>query len=98
VEELEAASQHTLARELGLERDVADVVSAWPGGRGVLIVDGLDAARSDHTRAALVEAIRRVLERAPRWRVVASIRTFDLRYDPVLQRQFPAREGAPRGD
>ena len=97
VEELEAASQHTLARELGLERDVADVISAWPGGRGVLIVDGLDAARSDHTRAALVEAIRRVLERAPRWRVVASIRTFDLRYDPVLQRQFPAREGAPAG-
>jgi len=66
VEELEAASQQALARELGLDRDLAEVLAAWPGGRGVLIVDGLDAARSDHTRAALAEAIRRVLERAPR--------------------------------
>ncbi|MGH2947002.1 MAG: hypothetical protein ACRDPC_12200, partial [Solirubrobacteraceae bacterium] len=97
VEELEAASQRALARELGLDRELAEVLAAWPGGRGMLIVDGLDAARSDHTRGALVEAIRRVLERAPRWRVVASIRTFDLRHDPVLRRQFPAREGVPAG-
>jgi hypothetical protein len=95
LEELEAASQQALARELGLERELAEVVAAWPGGRGVLIIDGLDAALSDHTRGALVEAIRRVLERAPRWRVVVSIRTFDLRHDPVLQRQFRAREGVP---
>jgi hypothetical protein len=90
VEPLEAGSQRALTQELGLSRKLADVLVAWPGDRGVLIVDGLDAARSDHTRRTIVEAIRQVLDVALRWRVVASIRTFDLRYDPTLPRLFPA--------
>jgi hypothetical protein len=97
VEPLEAGSQTALTQELGLSRTFADVLAAWPGERGLLIVDGLDAARSDHVRRTITETIRRVLDVAPRWRVVASIRTFDLRYDPTLPRLFPALPNSPIG-
>lgn len=87
---LEAGSLGRLRGELGLEHEVVDVLRNWAGpGRGVLVIDGLDAARGEGTQDALLELIARTTVNAPRWTVVASIRRFDLRYNHKLRDLFP---------
>jgi hypothetical protein len=44
-EDLAARTADELRRELGLEHPLSEVLAGWPGGPGVLIIDGLDAAR-----------------------------------------------------
>lgn len=89
VDHLEAASSGSLRQELGLAHEIHETLANWPGQRpGVLILDALDAARGEpatHTMRALMSA---VLDTLPRWRVVASIRKFDLRYSETTQRLF----------
>lgn len=71
--------------ELRLDHDVVDVLANWPGMRpAFLIVDALDAARTEASAAALRTLIREVGERADQWNVVASIREYDARYSPDL--------------
>jgi hypothetical protein len=96
---LAAGSLGLLRAELGLEHEVVEVLRNWPGlQHGWLIVDALDAARGDHTQAALLDLIGSTIQRADRWRVAASIRRFDLRYNKELQALFatavPAAEAA----
>ncbi len=87
---LDAGSLGRLRDELGLEHDLVDVLRNWPGrGRGVLVIDGLDAARGEGTQDALLELIARTSVDASRWNVVASIRRFDLRYNNKLRDLFP---------
>jgi hypothetical protein len=82
-----ARSLGELRQELGLQHDLAEVLANWPGTRpAFLIVDALDAAR--HEPAALRQLIRTALQLDRRWRVVASIRKFDLRYSPELRQLF----------
>jgi hypothetical protein len=85
--------------ELGLHHDVVDVLENWSGsGTGLLIIDALDAARGSKTIVVLRDLIRRVVGAAgSRWRVVASIRAFDLQYSQELQSIFrrPIGEAAP---
>lgn len=91
---LDASGRRSLSEELGLELDVVDVLAAWSGdGPAYLVVDALDAARGREAAGVLLDLIERVAARAGRWRVVASVRTFDLRHNPSLQSAFP-----PRGD
>jgi hypothetical protein len=86
---LSAQSLAGLQGELGLSRPVADVLANWPGSRpAFLVVDALDAARADPAARALRDLFRAVLEAGSRWRVVASIRKFDLRYSPELRQLF----------
>lgn len=74
---------------LSLEHDVADVLADWPGdGEAFLIIDALDAARTDASAHALRQLIDRVQQTCPRWRVVASVREYDARYGRELQRLF----------
>lgn len=81
-----------LGRELRVEHDLTDVLDAWDGPEpGWLVIDGLDAARGGDTEGVFRTLIRRTLERTGRWRVVASIRTFDLQMGQELRRLF---EGA----
>ena len=55
------------------------MLAAWPGVRpGLLVIDALDAARGGQAEAIFVALIERMASLAPRWRVVASVRTFDL--------------------
>ncbi len=69
------------------------MLAAWPGERkGVLVIDGLDAARGGDALAAFTSLIEDVAASGGRWTVLASIRTFDLRYNPRLQEAF--RRGA----
>jgi hypothetical protein len=90
---LDARSQGALRDELGLEHDVLDVLEHWPGRQpAFLVVDALDAARNqwlDQTIRDLISGI----SRNRRWRVVASIRKFDLRYSAELRRLFSGRSG-----
>ncbi len=87
------ADEAELAERLGLEHRLADVLAAWPGERkGALVIDGLDAARGGDGLAVFTSLIETVAARKGRWTVLASIRSFDLRYNPRLQEAF--RQGA----
>jgi hypothetical protein len=91
--------EESLKTELGLRHDLGDVLENWSGvGMGLLIIDALDAARGSKALTVLRDLIRRVVGTAgSRWRVVASIRVFDLRYSQELQSIFrrPFGEAAP---
>jgi hypothetical protein len=89
VDQLEATSTGTLRTELGLAHDMTTVLDNWPGkGPAYLLVDALDAARTDGGIRALQTIIGEVIAHHGRWQVIASVRKFDLRYNPTLQRLF----------
>ncbi len=91
---LEASGRRSLSEELGLELDLVDVLAAWPGDEpAYLLVDALDATRGRESASVLLDLIERIAVRAGRWRVVASVRSFDLRHNPTLQAAFPVRGG-----
>lgn len=73
----------------GLDHDLLDVLAQWsPGLPKLLIVDALDAPRTDpqaDSSRTLVDLVRVWL---PEWRVVVSVRRWDLRHSPRLA-QFP---------
>lgn len=72
-----------------LEHDVVEVLQNWPGSEpAFLVVDALDAARGSDNVVRLKRALKRLVRSGSRWRVVASIRRFDLRYDTEWQRLF----------
>ena len=56
------------------------MLEAWDGPTdGWLIIDALDATRGGKGEGAFRTLIERVLSLKGRWKVIASIRTFDLR-------------------
>ena len=78
-----------LRGELQLDHDVVDVLANWPGTRpAFLLIDGLDAARTEASAAALRTLIREVGEPGNQWNVVASIREYDARYSRDLASIF----------
>lgn len=83
------SSLSELRDELGLEHDIADVLANWQGDRpAFLLIDALDAARTDLSAQALRRLMRDVMEATDRWRVVASIREYDVRYGRDVRRLF----------
>lgn len=97
VDRLAARSLPGIRQELGVDHELADVLTNWPSSQPkFLIIDALDAARGDILGRAIGELISAVIENG-NWRVVASIRKFDLRYSAELRRIFrghPANEFA----
>lgn len=92
-EGLAALSLGQLRDELALEHEVVDVLDNWPGtSPAYLVVDALDAARSEGVAITLRALIDRVIRKGGRWRVIVSIRKFDLRYSAALRQLF---RGAP---
>ncbi|AGW15012.1 hypothetical protein DGI_3317 [Megalodesulfovibrio gigas DSM 1382 = ATCC 19364] len=82
-----------LKNELELEHGLIETLDAWDGaGPGWLIIDALDAARGDKEEGVFRKLIERIMERKGRWRVIASIRTFDLRMGQQYRTLF---KGAP---
>jgi hypothetical protein len=82
--------------ELGLAGNLAEALEGWSGaGRATLILDGLDAARGEGTTwlAGLCESLDRM-----RWRVIASIRRFDLRHSLAWQKVFRGKAALPGTD
>lgn len=91
-----AGSLAGLGRELALDHGIPEVLANWRGtSPAFLFIDGLDAARGEPAAKALRDLIQLVLSGAPRWRVVPSIRRFDLRYSSDLKDLF--RAAAPAG-
>lgn len=89
VDRLAAESMGNLRQELNLTRDLADVLANWPGtDPGFLVVDALDAARGSAAARTLLDLIALVRQIGGRWRVVASIRKFDLRYSDGFRALF----------
>ena len=87
----EAHTDTALAQELRISQPLHELLAAWPVERGVLVIDGLDAARDEATRATLVNLIERVTNAGGAFTVVASLRTFDLRNSVRLEHVLPAR-------
>jgi hypothetical protein len=96
VDRLEAQSLGALRHNLGLAHDLFDVLMNWHGSQSAfLIIDALDAARSDRSTKTLNDLISQVVKATSRWRVIASIRKFDLRYNEDVQYLF---SGPPPSD
>ncbi|MFC9774519.1 hypothetical protein [Paenibacillus chitinolyticus] len=89
VDRLDAESQIQLMEQLSLKHELAEVLENWTGNQpAFLVIDALDAARSDRTAQMLLHLLTRIFRTQGRWRVVASIRKFDLRHNPDLRRTF----------
>ncbi|MEP1521287.1 hypothetical protein [Ascidiaceihabitans sp.] len=78
-----------LSRELQIEHALLDVIGSWDGEKPAwLIIDALDATRGGVGEGVFRNLIEQVLQRNGRWRVVASIRTFDLRMGQKFRSLF----------
>lgn len=89
VDRYSVESLEGLSRELRLEHSLTEVIEAWDGpSQGWLIIDALDATRGGKGEAVFRPLIEKIMERAGRWRVIASIRSFDLRMGVKLRELF----------
>ena len=89
VDRLEAHSLGELREELDLKHDIYKVLQNWPGTEpGFLVIDALDAARSPATAQTFYDLLTLMQAEGPRWRVIASIRQYDLRHNTKLQQLF----------
>ncbi len=96
VDQIDAASLGRLRTELGLEHDLLTVLDAWPGsGPGYVVVDALDAARSEGAIKTLQSLLHAVITSKGRWHAVASVRKFDLRYNAPLRSLFQGSPPSP---
>ena len=73
--------------ELNLNHDLHEVLTGWTGSRpGLLLLDGIDQTRGVDASSWLPGLAQHL--RATRWRIVASIRSFDLRRGRRWQSMF----------
>ena len=92
VDRVDARTLGGLRGDLGLVHELTDVMANWPGMQpAFLIIDALDAARGAPAERSFRDLIQLVAGMNSRWRVIASIRQFDLRYSPELRQLFTGR-------
>ncbi|GGM66479.1 hypothetical protein GCM10011608_59650 [Micromonospora sonchi] len=73
--------------ELNLDHDLYEVLAGWTGSHpGLLLLDGVDQTRGVDASSWLPELAERL--RSSRWRIVASIRSFDLRHGSRWRTMF----------
>ncbi|MEV7152953.1 ATP-binding protein [Streptomyces sp. NPDC093084] len=90
VSSLASLSAGQLQDELHLEYPLLEVLGQWaPGAQGLLVLDALDAARSGTAEQLWRQLIRQVRQRLPHWRVVASVRAWDLEHSASLGSLIP---------
>jgi hypothetical protein len=88
-----------LRNELGLEHELITVLDHWPSTQaGYVVIDALDAARTAGAVRTLYTLMDLIIKRANRWRVIASVRKFDLRHNPKLQQLFSGTPPTPHTD
>lgn len=88
VDRLDFTNLSLVRAELGLQHSLTDVIKAWDGdGKGVILIDALDAARGVAAGEVILSLIQE-LKNGSRWNVVASVRKWDLRYNPDLRATF----------
>lgn len=96
---IQSSSLAAFKTELQLDHDLDDVIENWHGdGHAFVVTDALDAARSDHAGKMLRELLSRAMRIGGRWRVIASVRKFDLRYNQDLRTLFPGSAPTGYGD
>lgn len=89
VQRIHSGSLGQLRVELNLTNELASVFKDWPGqDPKFLIIDAFDAARSGPVAKTIQDLITVVMANAENWRVIVSIRKFDLRYNEELRRLF----------
>lgn len=90
IDRLQVESVEGLSAALGISHPLAKVLANWPGnGPGYLVLDALDACRFGRSEALFRTVMQEVLELDQgRWRIVASIRTFDLMIGQEFARLF----------
>lgn len=89
IDRLNTESDKLLQIDLGLTHDLYDVLENWLGDKeGFLVIDALDAARTEQSIKIIRDLLTRVVRAKTRWKVIASIRKFDLRYDQVIRSLF----------
>jgi hypothetical protein len=82
-----AATAEAARAELGIDADLGDVLLAWRGkGPATLIIDGLDITRLSEPSRWLLDLVRDLA--GSRWRVLATVRSYSLRYGPRWQEAF----------
>ena len=89
VDEHSVETLEGLGKALGIEHDLIRTFEAWDGTDPAwLIVDGLDALRGGPGGGVFRTLIEQVMSHGGRWRVIASVRTFDLRMGQEFQELF----------
>jgi hypothetical protein len=93
VDRLPVESIEGLKDQLGLSNRILDVLANWPRNEpAFLFIDALDATRGGKSEAIIRWLISEVLKvPGQRWRVIASIRTFDLRMGKQFAALFSGR-------
>ncbi|MFE7581080.1 hypothetical protein ACFU5Y_05870 [Streptomyces gardneri] len=82
---LASHSTGQLQGELNLDHPLVDVLGQWsPGEPGLLVLDALDAARGGAAEELWRVLIQQIRQHLPRWRVVASVRSWDLAHSARL--------------
>ncbi len=71
---------------LGLKYPLDEILPGVPGG-GTIIVDGLDAARGTAPMETVIQLLQ-ALSSLDNWNVVATIRSYDIRYTQGLRKIF----------
>ncbi len=81
-----------LSKELRLQHGLTETLEAWDGEKpAFLIIDALDATRGGKGEGVFRALIESVVEKDGRWRVIASIRTFDLQMGRQLRALFKGK-------
>lgn len=92
VDKIESNSKTVFHQELRLEHDFHEILENWVGEKpAYLVIDALDASRDPEKGRFINNLIEDVLQNNKRWRVITSIRKFDLRYNKKLQSLFGGR-------
>jgi hypothetical protein len=87
------------ANRIQTNQPLLDVLGAWAGSPGLLVIDGVDALRGTEDRDALSATVSAL--DGTRWQVVATARSYDARNSRRLQRAFaggPVSRDAVRVD
>lgn len=89
VDQFSVETLEGLGRELNIKHALLDIIASWDGEKPAwLIIDALDATRGGLGEGVFRKLIEQVLQLNGRWRVVASIRTFDLRMGQKFRSLF----------
>ena len=89
VDRLPVDSLDGLARELNLNHPLIEVLFNWEAEKpGYILIDALDATRGGVSKAVFRALISEIILSESRWRIIASIRTFDLRLGQQLRSLF----------
>lgn len=81
------------ANQLRLSAPLQEVLRAWLGMPGLLLIDGVDALRGAADRDTLSSIVAALA--GTRWQVVATARTFDARNSQPLRRAFAGTPLSP---